>query len=158
MTVAMPRCAVARNFSFHPWIATWLRACFKTTRGPAARDFGWRRPVRRSFSEGGGGSTGASPQRAVTVEPTKPPAKSTAALRVLAEKAVWLRCSSLTALLKGCAFLASPPSLKLRRTGRHTAFSAKTGHLVVLKQALRVQNSHSHPDVIEKEYVVFLNL
>ena len=47
-----------------------LRACLKTTMGPAARDFG----------AGRGGEIRASPQRAVRIEPTKASAKRPAAL------------------------------------------------------------------------------
>jgi len=61
-----------------------LRACLKIAWGPAARDFGC----------GQGGEPGASPQRAVTGEPTQATDKRPAARRVFAEKAVWLRCSS----------------------------------------------------------------
>src|SRR6185503_13626686 len=58
-----------------------LRACFKIARGPAARDFGC----------GQGAEAGASPQRAVTAEPTQAADKRPAAQRVFAEKAGWLR-------------------------------------------------------------------
>src|SRR6266540_7570408 len=64
-----------------------LRACLKIPRGPAARDFGCSQ----------GGEVGASPQRAVTVEPTLAAGKRPAARRVFVEKAGWLRCSSVTA-------------------------------------------------------------
>src|SRR5262249_39678959 len=64
----------------------FLRACLKIPWGPAARDFGG----------GQGGEAGASPQRAVTVEPTQATAKRSAARRVFAQKARWLRCSSVT--------------------------------------------------------------
>ncbi len=63
-----------------------LRARLKIRKGPATRDF-----VR-----GRGGETGASPQRAVTVEPTKASRKRPVARRVFAGKAAWLRCSSVT--------------------------------------------------------------
>src|SRR2546421_5351407 len=62
------------------------RACLKIPWGPAAGDFGG----------GQGGEAGASPQRAVTAEPTRAAAKRSAARRVFAEKAAWLRCSSVT--------------------------------------------------------------
>ncbi len=52
--------------------------------GPAARDFG----------RGQGGEAGASPQRAVTAEPTPATGKRPAARRGFGEKAGWLRCSS----------------------------------------------------------------
>jgi len=51
-----------------------LRACFEITRGAAARDFGC----------GQGGEVGASPQRAVTTEPTQATDKRPAARRVFA--------------------------------------------------------------------------
>jgi hypothetical protein len=93
-----------------------LRACFKNGRGPAARD----------FCRGHGGETGASPLRAVTVEPTRDPGKSTAARRVFPEKAPWLRCFSV-AERRLCSLVAP----------RQRAFSGKTGPLRFLKQALR---------------------
>jgi len=55
-----------------------LRACLKSEWSPAARDFGRAR----------GGEAGASPQRAVTAEPTKSEPKRTAARRVFEERAV----------------------------------------------------------------------
>jgi len=61
-----------------------LRACLKIARGAAARDFGF----------GQGGEEGASPQWAVTTEPTPAKDKRPAARRVFAQQAVWLRCSS----------------------------------------------------------------
>src|SRR5258708_11032602 len=63
-----------------------LRACFKIGRGPAARDFG----------RGQGGEFRASPQRPVRNEPTQATGKRPAARRVFGQKAVWLRCSSVT--------------------------------------------------------------
>jgi hypothetical protein len=84
-----------------------LRARLKSEWGPAARDFGRDR----------GGEAGASPKRAVTAEPTKSTPKRTAARRVFAEKAGWLRCSSVTDPFGVCSFVAP----------RHPAFSAKTG-------------------------------
>jgi type I restriction-modification system DNA methylase subunit len=59
-------------------------ACLKIAWGPAARDFGG----------GQGGESGASPQRAVTVEPTPVTGKRPAARRGFGEKAGWLRCAS----------------------------------------------------------------
>src|SRR5665213_3313261 len=94
-----------------------LRACFKTTRGASARDFGC----------GQGGEGGASPKRAVTTEPTQATDKRPAARRIFAEKAVWHLCSSVEDPQGIFSFVA--PS--------HTAFSAKTAPIVVLKQALR---------------------
>ena len=93
-----------------------LRACFRIALGPAARDFGC----------GQGGEAGASPKRAVTGEPTRATAKRTAARRVFAEKAAWLRCSSVTDPSWVCSLVAP----------RHSAFSAKTGPHGILKQAL----------------------
>src|SRR6266498_1851001 len=99
------------------WADSWLRACLKIPRGPAARDFGCSQ----------GGEVGASPQRAVTAEPTLAAGKRPAARRVFAEKAGWLRCSSVTAPLRGCSLVAP----------RHPAFSTKTGLHVIFRQALR---------------------
>jgi hypothetical protein len=64
----------------------------------------------------------------VTAEPTPAAGKSTAARRVFAEKAVWLRCSS----------VEDPPGIFSFVAPRHTAFSAKTGPLGILRQALSV--------------------
>src|SRR5216683_7113324 len=94
-----------------------LRACLETTRGAAARDFGC----------GQGGEFRASPQRAVRNEPTPATGKRPAARRVFAEKAVWLRCSS----------VEDPPGIFSFVASRHPAFSPKTAPLVVSKQALR---------------------
>src|SRR4029079_9109185 len=74
-----------------------VRACLKIAWGPAARDFGC----------GQGGEAGASPQRAVTAEPTKATGKRPAARRVFEEKAGWLRCSSVG---DRCGY---PPSSRL---------------------------------------------
>ena len=113
-----------------------LRACFKIGRGPAARDFG----------RGRGGEAGASPQRAVTAEPTKAAAKRTAALRVFAEKALWLRCSSLTDRWRVCSLV----------TPCQRAFSAKTGPRRILKQALSIQESgKADQSVPDAEVLVF---
>src|SRR5580658_7600155 len=100
-----------------------LRACFKNTRGSAARDFG------RSL----GGEAGQSPQRAWRAEPTTAAAKSTAARRVFAPKALWLRCASVTARLGGCS-LGAP---------RQRAFGAKKEPLVFFRHALRFTGHHS---------------
>ena len=94
-----------------------LRACLKIGRDPATRNFG----------PGQGGEAGASPQRAVTAEPTPGRAKRTVARRVFAEKAGWLRCSSVTDRWRVCSLVAP----------RHPAFSAKTGPLRIFRQALR---------------------
>ena len=94
-----------------------LRACLKTTRGAAARDFGC----------GQGGEVGASPQRAVTTEPTPATDKRPAARRVFAQMTVWLRCSSVKDPQGVFSFVAP----------RHPAFSTKTARLVVFNQARR---------------------
>src|SRR6185295_10055462 len=70
----------------HRITSIFLRACLKIAWSPAARDFGC----------GQGGEGGASPQRAVTTEPTLATDKRPAARRVFGEKAAWLRCSSVT--------------------------------------------------------------
>src|SRR5436190_23933541 len=93
-----------------------LRACLKIAWGPAARDFGG----------GQGGEAGASPQRAVTAEPTPANAKRSAARRVFAEKARWLRCSSVTGPGWPCSLV----------TPCQRAFSAKTGPHGIFRQAL----------------------
>src|SRR5258708_36202499 len=93
-----------------------LRACLETTRGAAARDFGC----------GQGGEFRAPPQRAVRNESTPATDKRPAARRVFAEKAVWLRCSS----------VEDPPGIFSFVAPRHPAFSPKTAPLVVSKQAL----------------------
>ena len=92
------------------------RACLRTPRGPARRDFGG----------GQGGEAGASPKRAATAEPTPATGKRPVARRVFEERARWLRCSSVTGP-PGTCFLVAP---------RHRALSSKTGPLGVLKQAL----------------------
>ena len=78
--------------SCHVWrhsCATHLpRACLRIAWGPAARDFGC----------GQGGEAGAWPLQAVTADSTQAPRKRTAARRVFKEKAVWLRCFSVTEL------------------------------------------------------------
>src|ERR1051325_1604744 len=62
-------------------------------------------------------AAGASPQRAVTAAATPATDKRPAARRVFEEKAIWLRCSSVTARWRGCSLLAPC----------HLAFSSKTG-------------------------------
>ncbi len=94
---------------------TAFRACLKIGKGPAARDFVFCR----------GDEVRASPQRAVRTESTKAEDKSTAARRVVEEKAGWLRCSSVTAS-KGCSLVAP----------RHPAFSSTTGPFRIFRQAL----------------------
>ena len=104
-------------------VGTSSRACLETTRGAAARDFGC----------GQGGEFRASPQRAVRNEPTPATDKRPAARRVFAEKAVWLRCSSVEDPRGIFSFVAP----------RHPAFSPKTAPLVVSKQALKVLAGHN---------------
>src|SRR5215469_17271946 len=97
-----------------------LRACIKMKSGPAAANFG----------RGQGGELRASPSRQVGIsnEPTLATDKRRAARRVFAQKAAWLRCSSLT----------DPPGICSLVAPRHSAFWAKTGPLFILKQALSV--------------------
>jgi hypothetical protein len=75
---------------------------YKCRWSPAARDFGW----------GQGGEAGASPSRPVgiTAEPTQAPGKRPAARRVFAEKAAWLRCSSVEDPPGICSFVACLPA------------------------------------------------
>ncbi len=105
-----------------------LRDCLKNNWSPATRDF-----VR-----GRGGETGASPQRAVTVEPTKASRKRPVARRVFAEKALWLRCSSITDRWWVCSLVAP----------RHRAFSAKTGPHLFFRQSLRRYDAFGAPYTI----------
>src|SRR5260370_40619759 len=93
-----------------------LRACFKISRRPAARDFG----------RGQGGESRASPQRAVRNEPTPATGKRPAARRVFGQKAAWLRPAR--ECHRSCSVVAAP---------RHPAFCPKTGPLLILKQALK---------------------
>src|SRR5258708_28011409 len=103
-----------------------LRACLKIGRGPAARDFG----------RGEGGEFRASPQRAVRSEPTPATGKRPAARRVFGQKAVWLRCSSVTDPSRVCSLVAP----------RHPAFCPKTGPLRILKRALRRKTPTNQAD------------
>ena len=129
-----------------------LRACFEITRGSAARDFG--------CGQGGEGASArapASPQRAVTTEPTQAADKRAAARlvrrswseggRVFGEKAVWRRCSSVEdppgvwasqalpfSLPKHCCAL--PRKAVSFVAPSHTAFSPKTAPLGFFRQAL----------------------
>src|SRR5271163_5073097 len=117
----------------------WRRACLKNTRGSAARDFGRSR----------GGEAGQSPQRAWPAEPTTAAAKSTAARRVFAPKALWLRCSSVEdppgiffrrrRAMAGQAFVESEQIIGCPLCGlpRQRAFGAKTEPLVFFRHALR---------------------
>src|SRR6266478_6242212 len=104
-----------REWRRHPSNSN-LRACFKISRRPAARDFG----------RGQGGEFRASPQRAVRNETTPATGKRPAARRVFGQKAVWLRCSSVPDRWRVCSLVAP----------RHPAFCPKTGPLRILKQAL----------------------
>jgi len=88
-----------------PHVTVLSGVCLEIARGAATRNFGC----------GQGGETGASPQRAVTVEPTQATGKRTVALRVFAERAVWLRCSSVTDRWRVCSLVAP----------RHPTLSAK---------------------------------
>src|SRR6266571_2434360 len=102
---------------WHSWNSPRrLRACFKISRRPAARDFG----------RGQGGEFRASPQRAVRNEPTPATGERPAARRVFGQKAVWLRCSSVTDRW-GYA-----PSSRLAIL----PFARKQARLRILKQAL----------------------
>ena len=94
-----------------------VRACLKIAKGASAGNFGF----------GQGGEGGASPQRAVTTEPTLDKDKKPAARRVFAEKAVWLRYSSVEDPPRVFSFVAS----------RQSAFSQKTAPFGILRQALR---------------------
>ena len=107
-----------------------LRACLKTTRGAAAGDFGC----------GQGGEVGASPQRAVTTEPTRATGKRPAARRVFAGKAVWLCCSSVEdppGIFSGARAEALAPC--------HPAILLKTSRRVVFKQALKPRPPDESP-------------
>src|SRR5713226_4437461 len=103
------RCA---SFERHGPRALALRACLETTRGAAARDLGC----------GQGGEVEASPQRAVTTEPTPATDKRPAARRVFGEKAVWLRPAR--ECLRGCSVVAARSASFVAT--RHPAFSPKT--------------------------------
>ena len=87
-------------------------------RGAAARD----------FDCGQGGEAGASPQRAVTAEPTQATGKRPAARRVFGQRAVWHRCSSVEDP-QGIFSLVAP---------RHTALCPKTAPLIVIKRAVNL--------------------
>jgi len=101
-----------------------LRACLEIARGAAARDFGC----------GQGGEGRASPQRAVRPEPTQATDKRPAARRGFAQKAGWLRCSSVE-YPQGIFSFVAP---------RHPAFSPKTAPLGISKQALRPLLTQHH--------------
>ncbi|SRR6266567_1851364 len=101
-----------------------LRACFKISRRPAARDFG-RGP--------GGLGRAQRPQRAVRNEPTPATGQRPAARRVFGQKAAWLRPAR--ECLRSCSVVAVR-SASLAAP-RHPAFCPKTGPLLILKQALK---------------------
>ena len=79
------------------------------------------------FDCGQGGEVGASPQRAVAAEPTRATGKSAAARRFVEQKAVWLRCSSVTGRWQPCSFVAP----------RHPAFCSTTVPFRIFRQALK---------------------
>ncbi len=99
----------------------WLRACFEIRSGPAAGDFGCGQATS-SIAR----LERPSPQWAVRNEPTQATGKRLAARRGFAQKARWLRCASVTAPWQGSSLVAP----------RHRAFCAKTGPLLISKQAL----------------------
>lgn len=101
------------------------RACLKIARGAAAWDYG----------RGLGGKAGASPQRAVTAEPTRVTGKRPAARRVFAPSTVWFRCSSVTGHWQPCSFVAP----------RHPVLRAKTAPLGIFRQALQSPASPTRP-------------
>jgi hypothetical protein len=100
------------------------RACLKIARGAAARDLGF----------GQGGEVGASPQRAVTTEPTQAKTERPAARRVFAQKTVWLRCSS----------VEDPQVVFSFGAPRHPAFCPKTAPLGICRQALKPDQRTLH--------------
>src|SRR5713101_8804075 len=101
-----------------------LRACFKISRRPAARD----------FARGQGAVAARSaPQRAVRNEPTPATGKRPAARRVFAEKAVCLRPAR--ECLRSCSVVAARSASLV--APRPPAFCPKTGPLLILKQALK---------------------
>jgi len=100
------------------WLAREvLRACLKIARAPAARNSG------RSKD----GEAKASPQRIVTVDQTPTEVERPAARRVFAQKAVWLRCSS----------VEDPPGIFSFVAPRHPAFCPKTGAPGIFRKAPR---------------------
>src|SRR5713226_5528599 len=100
-----------------------LRACFKISRRPAARD----------FARGQGGEFRASPQRAVRNEPTPATGKRPDARRVFGQKAIWLRPAR--ECLRSCSVVAARSASLV--APRHPAFCPKTGRLLILKPALK---------------------
>lgn len=85
-------------------------------------------PATREFARGRGGETGASPQRAVTVEPTKAAGKRLVARRAGTPRAVGLRCASVTDRSRVCSLVVPcPPALGL-----------PTGPIRLFRQALRI--------------------
>src|SRR6266702_269778 len=83
-----------------------LRACFKISRRPAARDFG-RGP--------GGLGRAQRPQRAVRNEPTPATGKRPAARTVFGQKAVCLRPAR--ECLRSCSVVAAPSSSLVAPSG-----------------------------------------
>src|SRR5579859_1003174 len=112
-----------------------LRACLKIAQGAAARDFGC----------GQGGEVGASPNRAVTTEPTPTTGKRPAARRVFEGKAVWLCCS----------LVGDPPGIFSFVAPRHPAFPSKTSPRGIFRQALKHLRHafFQHPDVVAESVV-----
>jgi len=106
-----PRCGWTRLF----FCSTPLSACLKIAKGAAAGDFG--------FGQGGEGASArapASPERAITTEPTPDKGKRPAARRVFAEKAVWLRYTIFSLKVHHFKFRgwsALTPALSPRRGG-----------------------------------------
>jgi hypothetical protein len=129
-TCTCPRCGRRRwvglsNLEVTQAASGWLtvRACLKIGRNPATR----------IFEACPGGEAGASPQWAVTVEPTPAGIKRTVVRRVFAEGALWLGCS---AVAERCRVAGS--------SGRPTR-SAKTGALRILRQVLNEPGRGRHP-------------
>ncbi len=100
------------------WLAReCLRACLKIARAPAARN----------FSGSQASETEASPQQIATVEQTPAKVERAAARRVFAQKAVWLRFSS----------VEDPPGIFSFVAPRHPAFCPKTGAPGIFRKAPR---------------------
>ncbi len=100
------------------WLAReCLRACLKIARAPAARN----------FSGSQASETEASPQQIATVEQTPAKVERAASRRVFAQKAVWLRFSS----------VEDPPGIFSFVAPRHPAFCPKTGAPGIFRKAPR---------------------
>jgi len=96
-----------------------LRACLRIGRGPAVRDFGVDQ----------GGETGASPQRAGTVEPTPASAKGPRRPQGFRGEAYLAALLLSQRPLRVSSFV--PPC--------HLAFPTKTGPLPIFRQALSIR-------------------